>query len=98
MQHDGIIDRIVAAAEAKVGSDDALPGDRVLAVIAAYHREEYHQGEEMLKELRLLNKNLGNGNGRRRWRDRMKSAAVPVVGGGSLASLVLLALVEKLGG
>tara|TARA_Y100000310_G_scaffold342781_1_gene447400 strand:- start:41 stop:340 length:300 start_codon:yes stop_codon:yes gene_type:complete len=39
-----------------------------------------------------------NGNGRRQLRDRARSAALPVLGGGSLATLAGLRLVEFLVG
>jgi len=76
--HDGIIDGIVRASEAKVGSDNALPFDRVVAVMAAYHREEYAQGEDLIKALQDINDTLkSNGNGKKRKRDKARAFAIP---------------------
>ena len=72
--HDGIIDGIVDSAQKMVGTSDALPFDRVVAVMAAYHREEFAQNEEIIKLLKSLNSKNGNGT---RKRDKAKALVIP---------------------
>lgn len=101
--HDGIIDGIVRASEAKVGSDDAMPIDRVVSVMAAYHREEFAQGEDIKTGLDDINTTLksidetlkvnGNGGKKLRKRDRAKAFAMP----GALVTILVTEFLRIVG-
>ena len=82
MQHDGIIDRIVENAESAVAEGSADPVDRVISVMVSYFREETVILERIAKAVER--------NGGRSKREQVKAAALPTLGGGGLASLVVI--------
>ena len=97
--HDGIIDGIVERAQQAVGTSDAFPSDTVISVMASFHREEYAQQEEIIKQLKDLIKTLKNNNGNgdsRKWRDKARQAGPTIFGAGGAGALIVAFLKDSL--